>query len=264
MLARIKAAGVPHALKKQVTALGKVQRELEVASRAADDAKAARDAALDAVGAADTVLDAALDVLADKLVGARLAPRNRAFKGFSGYAPSALKDLGYADEVREVGKLVTAVKRQKPPAPVAKAAAACAAAAKSSSAALRALSRPQADYARLLVARDALLPAWKRAYERLRIYAKAVWLDNKALYQSVFAAPDAVAGTTHRPARRTITKGAAKGANGAAARTKATPKPSPKPVAARPTNGAAAKVKAKATPKAAAKPAAARSTNGAG
>lgn len=216
VLARMKENGVPKGLRSYVTTLGKEQSALEAAGRAADDARVERDAALDELGAADTALDASLDVLADKLVGARISPRTQAFRGLSRYAPSRLKQLGYADEAREVGKLVTAVKRKKPPAAVAKAAAACGSAASRSSTALRALSKPQAAYSRQLAARDALLPAWKRAYERLRVNAKAAWIDDPALYKSVFAPADAVAGRTKRP--KHATRRAAKATNGAAAR----------------------------------------------
>jgi hypothetical protein len=229
VLARIKEAGAPASLKALATAFGREQNKLQAAERAVEDAHAARDAALENVGAADAVLDRSLDVLADSLVGAGLAPRANAFRGFSKYAPAAMKKLAYAFEVRAVQKLVAAVARSSPPKTVKKAAAASGNAAAQANRALRALAKPQALYSTALADRDALLPEWKRAYERLRVNAQAAWIDTPAVYKAVFAPPDAVAGTTkpRRAKRRAKAKAAA-------------PKAAPmKPAAPTPTNGAA-------------------------
>jgi hypothetical protein len=234
VLERIKETGVPKSLKEYVTAFARAQSDLKAAETAVNDARAARDAALDRVAAADVALDQSVDVLANRVVGAGLAPRNNAFRGFSKHTPSALKRLPYGKEAREVEKLVSAAGRAKPPAAVKKAAAASASAAASANRALRALTKPQAAYATRLSARDALLPAWKHAYERLRVNAKAAWIDTPAIYKSVFAPPDAVAGTSQPPRAKRRSKSAPKPAASKPAAPVA-PKPA---VAAASTNGA--------------------------
>lgn len=228
VLERIKDSGAPASLKALVAQFGRVQKELQAAERAAQSARIARDTALEQVGAADTTLDRSLDALANRLVGAGLGPRQNAFRGFSKHAPAAMKKLADAAEVRAVQQLVAAVGRRKPPSGVRKAVDACASAAARSSRALRALAKPQALYATSLAARDALLPGWQRAYERLRLSAKAAWVDTPAIYRSVFAPFDAVAGTTRPRRAKRRRKATAKAAP---------PKPAPTNGAARP-NGA--------------------------
>ena len=72
----------------------------DVADEAASNKELARRAALAAVGAADETLDGAVSRLADKLIGAGITKRNKAFGGFSDYAVSSLCNLGYAKDRR--------------------------------------------------------------------------------------------------------------------------------------------------------------------
>lgn len=217
ILGRITEVGAPKPLKPFVTAFAREQKELEAAAQICDDARALRDAALHDVGAADAALDATIDALANRMIGADMGTRKNAFSGFSPHSPGALKELPYATEVREVGKLLAAVRRAKPVAVVAKAAADCASAATNAEKAIRGLTKPQAAFAKQLTVRDALLPGWTRAFERLRANAKAAWIDALDTYRSVFAPPDVVVGTK-RPRKA---------------------KPSaPEPIAASATNGA--------------------------
>jgi hypothetical protein len=192
VLERLAGVTVPASLKAFVAGFRKAHASLASASGAADAARTARDASLHAVGAADATLDAAVDVLADKLVGAQLGNRQKPFKAFSKYRPSDVTSMPYATEVKEVLSLVAAIKKAKPHADVAKASAACQKLAGGVTTALSGLSKPQLAYSKSLAARDALLPGWTKALDQLKKNAAAVWFDDTATYKAVFAPPEKV------------------------------------------------------------------------
>lgn len=192
VLERLQEVGVPKGLAPHASSFKAAHLGFEKAAVAADVARAKRDAALAAIGMADVGLDASLDPLADKMIGAGLGTRKSAFGGASPYSPTRLKELPYKTEVTAVRTLVAAVTSKKPPADVAKCLAACSKAADASEVALAGLTKPQAAYDRALGSRDALLIEWIRTFSRLRIHAKAAWIDDKAAYASVFAAPERV------------------------------------------------------------------------
>lgn len=205
--------GVPGGLRPFIALFAEHQRALDVAAATADAARKARDEALAAVAAADAALDTRVDVLANRLIGAELGPRRNAFAPFGEIPPARFKELAYAVEVERVNKLIAAVKKTTPPRSVQEAMSACSAAAVRCARALAALSGPQATYSAALGARDALLPEWTRALEKLRINAKAVWLDEPATYRAVFAPP----GIDSRRARRRRSRPAPTAANAPAA-----------------------------------------------
>jgi hypothetical protein len=190
---------LPPSLVAAVRGFAAQQRGFEAASKKAEAARAERDAALDVVGAADAALDTQVDVLANKLIGAGLGPRKNPFAPFGAPPPHKLKVLAYTTEVEEVVKLIAAIKKKKPDKAVTAALATTAQLADKSKKALIALVTPQTQYVQALSARDALLVEWTRAFERLRVIAKAAWVDAPSTYAAVFAPPGLEAA---RPARR--------------------------------------------------------------
>jgi hypothetical protein len=208
VLARFEEAGVPKALAPHATAFKKAHQAFEKAADVVDGAKKKRDAALGLVGDADTALDGTVDPLADKMIGAGLGTRRNAFGEASKHSPSALKALPYKTEIQAVRDLVDAVAAKGPPPDVKKCLEASSKAAAACEAALSKLTAPQAAYSRALGARDALLVPWTTTFSKLRANAKAVWHDEPATFDAMFAPPDKV----QRPVKK---------------RKKAKPKPAP-------------------------------------
>ncbi|HEY4121476.1 MAG TPA: hypothetical protein VGM56_26605 [Byssovorax sp.] len=190
--ARLEGVATPKEMKASLVAFRAAIGAIDAGAKVVDAAKGARDAALGAVGEADDALDASVEALATALVGANVTKRARPFLGLSSYGPTDLEQLAYATEVKEVEKLLAAVKKKKPAADVAKAAAACDKNAKAVTTKLGALVKPQAAYDKALGARDALLPALVKATSKLKKYAALAWDDEPSTYASVFAPPDAV------------------------------------------------------------------------
>ncbi len=173
-------------------------RALEVAAATVDAARSVRDVALAAVGTADEALDRQVDLLANQLIGAELGPRKNAFAPFGEIPPARLKELGYALEIERVLGLVAAVKNARPPTALQRALTACTAAATAAQKTLDALAAPQAAYTAALGVRDALLPDWTRALERLRLHARAAWVDEPGIYRAIFAPPGIAAPRARR------------------------------------------------------------------
>lgn len=192
VMARLAGKDTPKELAPFVKALSTEQGKLETAASAVEAAKETRDGALDVISAADDALDGALLGLADRLVGASLGDRKNPFAKYSKYSPARLTELAYAVEVREALALVEAVTKVKPPADVKKALDAVTKAATRVDTALDGLTKPQADYATAVGARDALLPAWTKAMSKLKKRAASVWDEDPARLKAVFAPPDAV------------------------------------------------------------------------
>lgn len=207
----MKPAFKPHA--KLFIAL---QSRFEAAAAAVDDADAAKKDALQAVGEADAALDAALDVYADELSRAGLGPRLNPFKPFSKYTPSAMKELAYATEPKEVRSLVTAVGKKKPPQAVTKASATCLARCKDVEKALDAYGAPSSAHKKALATRDALSLDMQKATKTLKKHAGSAYADDEATLQALFARPDAVEAPKRRRAKPKKTK-AAVAKNGATA-----------------------------------------------
>jgi hypothetical protein len=183
-------------LPKELSAPAKDFRDAHTAYSAAADAVASeekkRDTALAAVATADAELDAAVESLADAMVGASLGTRKSPFKGFSTHTPSAMKGLAYADEVKAVGELVGNVRDAKPTAAVTKAADACETWAKTVTDRLKAYSLAQTRYSTALDVREGILTQWSRTLARFKKKANGVWADESHTYDAVFAPPDAV------------------------------------------------------------------------
>jgi len=165
----------------------------DVADEAASNKELARRAALAAVGAADETLDGAVSRLADKLIGAGITKRNKAFGGFSDYAVSSLCNLGYAKEIVESAKLVRNVRKGKPPKDVVAACAAVERAAAAVKAKLAAYDAPQKGWQKAIVARDSQLLAWQKSLTRFRVLSRASLIDDDGAYEALFAAPESIA-----------------------------------------------------------------------
>ena len=186
LVERLAATKLPSELKAYVARFKVAQSGLEKAAALAETARALRDRALAAVSQADASADRALDALANKMAGAEMAKRTSPFAGFSVHTPSQLAALPYAAEAKEVARLVASVKRAKPEASVLKAAEACAKAATEVATKLKALAGPQAEYSKALATRDALLPDWVAAQDRLERKAIGAWADDPPAFESVF------------------------------------------------------------------------------
>lgn len=198
---RLATAGLGGEAKRAAAVFKTGQAELAEASDAALALQHARDEALAAVSKADAQLDAQLKRLADKLVGESLGKRTNPFAAFGAPSPSDICNLGYGKQTVEVRKLVRAIERSKPPAALVRAAAAVTEAGTELQKALDRYERPQAQYARALAKRDALLPSWQKALDRTRILARAALIDAPEQYKALFAPPG-----LSRPKRRKTSK----------------------------------------------------------
>lgn len=180
-------AKAPARLKPYLKAFTTPHKAYVAADAFAARAKDKRDAALRAITAADDAQDASVDALAKAMVTADLGTRTKPLAAFTKQSVTELKRLAYATEAKEIAKVVKDILASKPPAGVK---AACAAASKRAGgvlAAIDAATAPQEDYDDALAARDAHLPAWSLALNRLKKEAAACWADSPSKYKSVFA-----------------------------------------------------------------------------
>ena len=160
---------------------------------AASEQEQARRASLAAVGAADETLDAAINRLADKLIGAGVTQRKKPLGDFSPYAVSDLTGLAYAKEVAAAEKLARNVRKAKPPKDVLDAGTAVERAAAAVADALESYDRPQRAWQKSIAARDALLIPWQKALTRFRVLAKASLIDDEGAYEALVAEPEGIA-----------------------------------------------------------------------
>lgn len=154
---------------------------------------AARTAALAKVGELDEQLDARISRLADLLPGAGLGRRGAPFAGLSKHSPTELCDLGYASQVAETTKLVKAVRKAKPGREVLSVCEAIERDAGALAKQLPVYDAAQKAWIKAVAARDALLPDWQKALTRLRVLAKASFVDEPGAYEAIFARPEAIA-----------------------------------------------------------------------
>ncbi|KYF51453.1 hypothetical protein BE08_20650 [Sorangium cellulosum] len=198
VLERFGAVAVPAPVRPYLAAFKQAHAEYEAAAARADAARDKRDTALEAVGAADDTFDESAGTLADKAVGAGLGKRQNPFAGYSTHSPSQLTSLPYAAEPKAARDLVAALLKKKPPSDVARAAAKLVKDAAALEAALSRLTRPQAALAKALADRDALLPAWVKALQKLKKHAAAAWDEDEGAYKALFAPLGAI----QRPKKR--------------------------------------------------------------
>lgn len=207
IIERLKELKLPKELSEVVKDFIARHTAYGAAAEAVKAAEKKRDAALAEVAKADAEgLDPSVESLADAMVGASMGKRKNPFQGFSTYSPSALKDLAYADEVKEVRELIGKVREAKPTAAVTKALDASGSWAEKVTERLKALTLAQTRYDVALSARDKLLPAWTRSLARLKKKAVGAWADEEETYAAVFAPPDAVrAPVAKRPKKKPAT-----------------------------------------------------------
>jgi hypothetical protein len=177
--------------KRAAIAFRAVHKALAEATDVAAEARTLRDESLAAVSKADIALDAQIARLADRMVGASLGKRTNPFAGHGPHSPSELQGLGYSRELIEVRKLVRSIARTKPPAAIGRALDATSDVASDVQKALDRFARPQASYTRALAKRDALLPSWQKALDRLRIVSRAALVDDPSTWKALFALPGA-------------------------------------------------------------------------
>ena len=208
VLARMGNQSVPAFVKPALKNFQQVHQGYLVAADAADSARAVRDGALQWVAEGDATLDSSLLMLADKAVGAGLGSRTKPLASFTRYRVSDLTGLAYKKEAEEVVAMAGRITKVSPSKDVAAAAAACVKNAKTVQSRLAALLKPQGAYDKALRARDALLPAWMKAYAALKTQAAAAWDDDPATFKSVFAPVEAIQSPKGKRAKKPSTPAA--------------------------------------------------------
>ncbi len=217
IIVRLDAMGEPAGVKAAAKAFRAAHAAFTGAATRTTNATEASRTALAAVAAADKQLDGAVDMLVLALITAGVTQRQRPLAGLSKFSPSEICALGYAHEVAEVGNLVAAVKKKTVPAAVTKAASECTRRAGVVQKAMDALAKPDVTHARVIGARNALIPDWDKALKELKRQASAAY--DAADYQALFAPADAViADETGKKAKGKTTK---------AKKPKPTPPPEP-------------------------------------
>ncbi len=191
LLERLDGQPIPASMKAPVAAFRKVHGAYAKASMAVDAAQGVRDAALMRVANDDALLDESLEELAKRAAGAGLGTRARPLAGFTRFPVSKLTRLAYKKEADEVLAMARKIASSDAPKEVKSAAVSSAKLATKVLSDLTALVKPQAGLDKALRERDALLPDWTRAYARLKLVARAAWIDSPATFDAVFAdAPD--------------------------------------------------------------------------
>lgn len=185
------------------------QTTYESAAAKADAAEQRKADALEAVGELDTVLDDGVDQYADTISANGLGTRQNPFKGFSKHSPGDMKVLAYANEVKAVRELVTAVEKKKPAAAVLKAGKLCLTRAAAVEKALAEYGKPATAYTVALAARDALAPDLQKALKALKTHAASAYAGDPATLKALFAPAEAVqAPKAKRKATKTAKKNA--------------------------------------------------------
>lgn len=192
VLGRLEAESLPAALKAPAKEFKGVQREVESASRATEEARGVRDGALEELAMADAALDGYVDSLADALVGAGMGTRRSPLASFTRRSVSELVGLAYATEAKEVRALCAAIRKRKPASSVVKVVAQCEKQVGVVERSIAALAKPQASYAKALAKRDALFPEWTRKLARLKRHAAVAWEDEPAMLSAIFAPPGTI------------------------------------------------------------------------
>ena len=120
-----------------------------------------------------------------------------------------MKVLAYANEVKAVRELVTAVEKKKPGAAVLKAGKLCLTRAAAVEKALAEYGKPATAYTVALAARDALAPDLQKALKALKTHAASAYAGDPATLKALFAPAEAVqAPKAKRKATRTAKKNA--------------------------------------------------------
>jgi len=195
-------AGAPARVKTALRAFAAVHAQYCTADRAVAKAKDARDAALGAIARADNAQDGSIDVLANAIVGAGLGSRAKPFASFTKLSPSELKVLAYATEAKTIGALVASIRKVKPEAAVRAAAENAGKQAGKTAAAIAASTKPNGAYRDAIAARDAFLPSWTLALNRLKKEAAAAWVEDPKRYQNAFAPADRVSAPKKKHAKK--------------------------------------------------------------
>lgn len=201
ILERLSGTTIPVPLKPYIVTFKKAHDGYETAAVVADTARGKRDVALEAVGQMDDTFDTGVNALADKIVGASLGTRKNPFAAYSRHAPGKLTELPYAEEPKAIRALGVELSKKSPPTEVAKALVKSLKDADGLEVALNKLIKPQAAYTKALGDRDALLPAWNKALDKLKKHAGAAWDEDVATYKAVFAPPGAIHAPTKKRAK---------------------------------------------------------------
>lgn len=203
ILERFGAMTLPKELKPYLATFRAAHTELGAKQKLVVATKQERDAQVTAVMRADAEHDTAVMELGNDLIGARLGTRQRPFADYSEHRPSDLVNLPYKKQIIATRALTKAVLAKKPIKPVVLAANHASAAASGLEKAITGLAKPQAAYAKALAARDALLPDWALAMDRLRRKCIGVWAEDPSMVDTLFAEPSAMeAGKTKRPRKK--------------------------------------------------------------
>lgn len=191
---------LPAAVKKALADFANTHARAKTASEVAEarSVEAARVHA--SAKKADAALDLGVGQLAALMVGEGMTLHTKPFAGFSKYSPARLCALPFTTEAREVRALCDAVLASNPPTKVKRAAQTCLKCVQAVADALADLSAPtqQANEAR--VARDVLAPELQKVLTALRAHARAAWINEPGVYQSMFALPERVQRAKRSPA----------------------------------------------------------------
>jgi hypothetical protein len=201
ILERFAQIPCPPAVKPSLKELRDANGALKAAAAKASVLRKKRDAAQTCIVVADAKLDQDVRALADALVGAGLGTRRQPFEGFASHTPSQLVRLACAKEVRAVRAMCTSIEAVRPPAVVAKAVASCWKRADAVATALGELSGPQMAFEAARGERVIAIVAWQRALDRVKKHAAVAFLDDRATYRALFAAPVAMQAPPSRKRR---------------------------------------------------------------
>lgn len=191
---------LPAPVKKALADFADVHARAKTASEVAEARSVEAARAHATAKKADAALDLAVGQLAALMVGEGMTLHTKPFAGFSRYSPARLCALPFTTEAREVQALCDAVLAQSPPAKVKRAAQACVKRVQTVADALGDLSAPTQQASEARVARDVLAPEVQQALTALRAHARAAWLKEPGVYQTMFAQPERVQRAKRSPA----------------------------------------------------------------
>lgn len=185
VLAAVKSVNAS-AIKQRVANFEKAHRAFSAAEKSVRAAEEKLRAQQAVVGEADAAQDEAVDALANALVGEGEA-RTNPFKQAGFMAPSRLVKIGFAEEAKQVHRLVAAVRKRKGlTAATVKAAKGADDAATKVENSLKPIAALLAARTTAMARRDALAPAWDAAFATLKRAARLAEDDGVKVFSALF------------------------------------------------------------------------------
>jgi len=185
-LERYDASSVPAAIKPLVTQLRSAHQDLLDASARATQARTARHAAQLAVVTATGDLKTSVETLAVEVVHAGLGKRRDPFAAYGVLRPSRFTEVARTRGMRDLEGLLERVEATSPPPSVVRASKACRKAIQAVEGARAEVTSKGVAFDHAAGDRVKAHATFAATFDRVKIQARAAWIDDPAAFTSVY------------------------------------------------------------------------------